>query len=101
MVRLGDAILKVTGAARINYEILGNSELSFMLTHAMLTSRTSIARSQPGSTIGRTPCGTRKLGTDTCVQTFAPPLPVMRSPRLQRTALRAAAEPPSRLEARS
>jgi len=26
MVRLGDAILKVTGAARINYEILGNSE---------------------------------------------------------------------------
>ena len=26
MVRLGDAMLEVTGAARINYEILGNSE---------------------------------------------------------------------------
>jgi diadenosine tetraphosphate (Ap4A) HIT family hydrolase len=26
MVRLGDAMLKVTGASRINYEILGNSE---------------------------------------------------------------------------
>ncbi len=26
MVRLGDALLKVTAAARINYEILGNSE---------------------------------------------------------------------------
>src|SRR5512136_575391 len=26
MVRIGDAILKVTGATRINYEILGNSE---------------------------------------------------------------------------
>jgi diadenosine tetraphosphate (Ap4A) HIT family hydrolase len=26
MVRIGDAILKVTGAIRINYEILGNSE---------------------------------------------------------------------------
>jgi diadenosine tetraphosphate (Ap4A) HIT family hydrolase len=26
MARIGDAILKVTGAKRINYEILGNSE---------------------------------------------------------------------------
>ena len=26
MVRLGDALLEVTGAARINYDILGNSE---------------------------------------------------------------------------
>jgi diadenosine tetraphosphate (Ap4A) HIT family hydrolase len=26
MARIGDAILRVTGAARINYEILGNSE---------------------------------------------------------------------------
>ena len=35
MVRLGNAMLKVTGASRINYEILGNSEPFWHLVRNM------------------------------------------------------------------
>lgn len=70
MARIGDALLAATGALRINYEILGNSEpqLHSHTSLAMPRSRTTSARCPHGSTTGKRHRLTLKSSTVTCAR---------------------------------
>jgi hypothetical protein len=65
MARLGDAILKVTKAERINYEILGNSSLDTQMN------RRSGEGSRPGSTTGTPRRDMRRADTPICERRYA------------------------------